>query len=148
MGRTPETQPILGSSTSLYQSSRRVRDATWGVIYILSLILSLIGGIYAAVHRWVCYFGLSQSAASRSGVHAAIWSKQGMNSSRLPLLLSPRARAALSMRDSTAPKAAQSACNPVVCTLIRRPMMHLQAALVVLLAVQSASPMLQQLQRQ
>lgn len=56
MGRSQETQPILGSSSapssSLYQHTRRpYRDTAWGVIYVLSLVLALIGGVYALVHR-------------------------------------------------------------------------------------------------
>jgi hypothetical protein len=57
MGRSQETQPILGSSSapssSLYQHTRRpYRDTAWGVIYVLSLVLALIGGVYALVHRY------------------------------------------------------------------------------------------------
>jgi hypothetical protein len=56
MGR-PETQPILGSSvtssTGIYQHARRpYRDVAWTVVYVLSLVLSTVGGIYALTHRY------------------------------------------------------------------------------------------------
>lgn len=55
MGRD-ESQPILGSSeppsASLYEHARRpYRDSAWGVLYVFSLVLAFIGGVYALVHR-------------------------------------------------------------------------------------------------
>lgn len=61
MGRE-ESQPILGGSeppsSSLYQHARRpYRDTAWGVLYVFSLVLALIGGVYALVHRCVAVGG-------------------------------------------------------------------------------------------
>lgn len=71
MGRE-ESQPILGSSeppsASLFESARRpYRDTAWGFLYVFSLLLALIGGVYALVHRCVAFGG----GATREGdVHA------------------------------------------------------------------------------
>lgn len=71
MGRE-ESQPILGGSelpsSSLYQHARRpYRDTAWGVLYVFSLVLALIGGVYALVHRCVA---VGVGATRDGGVHA------------------------------------------------------------------------------
>jgi hypothetical protein len=68
MGRNdpPELdeQPMLGSV--FFNRSRRSQDVAWKWLYVASVLLTFVGGIYALIHRWAVFmrgsicFGRSQ----------------------------------------------------------------------------------------
>lgn len=84
---------MLGSSSapssSLFEhTTRPYRDTAWGVIYVLSLVLALIGGVYALVHRYVlrCCFNTVCAFKQGSGVLKGLigWQKGFLGSRCFP----------------------------------------------------------------